>query len=77
MAVDYEKQVAELYKLYDMNTNPSNAQCVEQTQDNLQDLAMPPHWRAWTLTFLAASEERWTMIEVNHQSPDYKGVKMI
>jgi hypothetical protein len=57
MVVDYEKQALELYGLYNMETESGQAQCIEQAQDNLRDLAMPPHWRTWSLAFLVVFED--------------------
>ena len=68
MAVDYEKQALELYGLYNMETESGQAQCIEQAQDNPRDLAMPPHWRTWSLAFLVVFEERWPVAEVKHQT---------
>ena len=68
MAVDYEKQALELYGLYNMETESGQAQCIEQAQDNPRDLAMPPHWRIWSLAFLVLFEERWPVAEVKQQT---------
>lgn len=61
MAVDYEKQIDELYRLY---AEDAKAQCAEQAQRDLQDLAMPVHLHAWTLAFVAATEQYWDESEV-------------